>query len=129
MDIIYDIQNFLYSLFGVPITRFTGLQFIYFFIIPYILLTVSFYFVLKKIKLFRRSNAINWVLAPILAFFAIPFAIASFLISIPTGVFLVVLLSGERITLKRLIAAGVLAFIVWILVTISSAWLTRLFEA
>lgn len=128
-DVFYKIQKFLAEFFLVPSKWLRFPQIIVYFIIPYVLLTISFYFLLsKKIRLFRKGVVVNWVLSVLLAFFAIPIALLfGPYFAIGFGVLVVVILSGRRITGIRLGLAILLALIAYFLATIASAWLPVLF--
>lgn len=105
-------RNVLSEMFGVPSSWFVGPQFVINLVIPFIFMTFFFYSMLKyKVRILRRAGtAVILVISVAMAFFSIPIIVWNPYFIISFSVFAIVMMyRGGRISLKRLIAAFVLA--------------------
>jgi hypothetical protein len=121
-------REFLSDIFMVPAAWFSGPKFITHLIIPYILAVFFFYTLLtKKIRIFRRANAVNFLIAIFMGFSAIPLIVINVSTAMFFSTFGIIFLRNDRITFRRLIFALAIAGIIGWFWLIVAAWLPRLF--
>jgi hypothetical protein len=124
-DILYEVRKFLSNLFNVPSAWFRSPVFIIYLILPFITTTVFFYMLLTKhVRLFRHSNAVNLVISGCLAFSTIPLIAINPSFSIGASVIAATILSGGRITGRRLLLAFVAGAVAWGLSGVAASFLS-----
>lgn len=112
-------------MFGVSGSWFESPVFIVYLIVPFIVTTIFFYMLLTRhVRIFRQSNAVNWVISACLAFFTIPLIRINPSFSITMSVIAAVVLSGRRITGRRLLLAFVAGAVAWGLSGLAAGFLS-----
>lgn len=102
-DVFADARMALSDLFGVPASWFRSPVFIINLIVP-VILTVAFYYLLltKKLKIFKSGGTAVFVVAICCAFFTIPVIKVQPYIAIFASTVGIIVLSGGKISFKRL---------------------------
>jgi hypothetical protein len=115
-DAFYEIRKVLSDIFLVPSAWFKSHLFITNLVVPMVLSTVFFYYLLtRKLKIFKRSAAANWGISIVLAFFSILWIVKNPSFSVFMTVMGIMILRGDRITGRRLLFAIIVALVtVWI---------------
>jgi hypothetical protein len=121
------VRNTLSNIFGVPASWFNSPVFLINLVVPFILSTVFFHSLLTtKIRIFKRSGFVNWIVALVMAFFIIPLIVLYPYPCIFMPTVGIVLFRGGRITFKRMAVAFFAGAFAWWLAARIAVWLPSL---